>query len=434
MRVLTISYYFPPVSHIATLRAVAFADYFPRQGIELVFATRHWTEDDNSWEDYFEDNSSAAQFGTFKGCEVVRLPFEKAAGYKLSRKLGKYFHRAYLLFHAAVGTPQPELNIYRTFLPHLRDYLSENRVDLILATFQPMGAVKLAWKLGKEFDIPFAVDFRDMWNVDAFGPTGEPGSRRRHFLSRFQEFHLRRWLKDAVLISAVNKDIVDRVRAILSDPPEIVLATNGYEATVFDEQRTDPPSDKFVFSVIGTLYPSQDLSIMLRGLKEFLRDKDPAEVVLRFVGLRAIKEAEEIILRELPGSFIDSTERVPYPEAVRLATASHVLFYAGWPGRKGITPGKIFDYFGARRNILVAPGDEVLGELLAETGAGRLVDGPAEFCAVLEDWFQEWKVQGALSFHGNDEVLERFTRENQTAKLARALNEAISRGADPEHA
>ena len=87
-----------------------------------------------------------------------------------------------------------------------------------------------------------------------------------------------------------------------------------------------------------------------------------------------------------------------------------------------MTPGKIFDYLGARKNIIIAPSDnDVMEKLVKETGAGITADSVGEFVHALEGLYREWKESGTIRYKGKQEAIEYYTRENQTSILAREI-------------
>jgi len=431
IKVLVISYYFPPVNHIAAQRAEAFQKYFPSHGIEPIIATRHWSAGDRSWYDYFAGNRSEFRVEEQQEGTVLRIPFRGSPAYHRARSLGRPVHQAYILANTIFGNPQPEIEIFRDFYPVLRRYLEEEPVDLIVATFQPASVLKLGDALSRDTGIPWVADFRDVWNPAAFGSSDSANNRRQAFLNRYQERHFAKWLRSASLVSAVNQPIIDRISSFVPVKRSVVV-TNGFEEELFDKVR-GREANKFTISIVGTLYAEHDLSVMLDGLNGFLKDKSPDEVELKFVGAGAISETEEILRSSLPAPFLNISGRIPHEDAVRELKSAHVLYYVGWKGYKGMTPGKIFDYLGAKRNVLIAPSDrDTMEKIVTETGAGVTADTVDEFVSVLENWFREWRSTGEVSYGGDDENIAFYTRENQTAILARELRNLIAKGSADE--
>jgi hypothetical protein len=214
--------------------------------------------------------------------------------------------------------------------------------------------------------------------------------------------------------------LADEVKRLAPHAKSLVI-TNGFERELFAQasQNFPPPTNKFNFSVIGTLKPNQDLSVMLDGLKLFLTDKNLADIELNFVGTTEFKDVAELIEKSLPPACTRVSDRIPRESAIEHMCRSHVLFYAGWRGHRGIASGKIYEYLGARRNILIAPNDkDVLEKIIAETGAGKIADSAQELADILNAWFVEWQSTGKLEYGGIAEQIENYTRERQAKILA----------------
>lgn len=427
IRTLIISYYYPPVNHVAAQRALALQRYFPRFGIEPLIATRHWSKNDNSWESYFDSANLPFETEDFDCGKVLRLPFNSSQGYSLSRNLGKPVHQAYIVGKSIFGRTQPEIELFSDFYQPLLDYLRANAVDVVLATFQPAGALRLAQKLANDLEVPFVADFRDVWNPSAFAGRNSPVNNRQKVLNSIQEFYLKRWLRGAALVSAVNQPIVDKLKFLCPEIDRFVEVSNGFDEEKFGLIEAQIRSS-YTISIVGTVYPNTDMTIFFEGMKRFLQDKKESEVLLNFVGAGAVPESVEKLRRNLPFECLRISDRVPHREAIRELKSSHVLFDVGWKGFKGITPGKIFDYLGARKNILIAPSDhDTMEKIVTETGAGRTADTVEEFVEILEGWYREWKETGSIAYHGDEEKIRFYTRENQTAILAREILKIGSR-------
>ena len=69
---------------------------------------------------------------------------------------------------------------------------------------------------------------------------------------------------------------------------------------------------------------------------------------------------------------------------------------------------------------------DVVDELLKETGAGVVVNEVEEIKMVLSKWMKEFRQSGTITSHyePNDTVIRQYTRKQETAKLARLLEEA----------
>lgn len=420
--ILVVSYYFPPCNSVATARSKSFAENFKRHGLSPVVVTRHWRGDEKTWPDYLRRNDEAPRVTEADGYRLVQLPyharlfglFEAAARVPLGSKL-------FTLLMLLGGRFDPEANGFEIFHEYLRGYLKENRVDYILVTVPPLNLVRLGYLLKREFGVPLVVDFRDLWSKEILRtPELRPPADAKESL---YEFHLRRWLKEADLVVSVSAPLVEELRRI-SPGVRTEVVMNGYDAASLGEfaPLRDGANEKFTFSTVGTLYETQDLSVLLEGLRLFLGDKSADEVQLNFVGTAVVEEVEALLRGSLPRECTHVSHRVERREAMAAMFKSDVLFYAGWKGYRGVVSTKLFEYLSSGRNILIAPSDhDIIEEILAKTGAGRTADTPEEFAAILNGWFAEWKRSGRLSYHGRAEEIEFYSRENQVELLAREI-------------
>lgn len=421
-KILVISYYFPPCNIISAQRARSFAENFKQHGLHPVIVTRHWKGDETSTAGYESENLSPPAITEFDDYTLIQLPYAAQLNGPLQRALegnraGKLF--LYSLLYAS-GTINPKCNADAAFGDYLEGYLSKNPVDYILATAFPMNALKLGSRLAQKFNIPFIGDFRDLWDNALLSKSYSPTLPQR-LQNAFYEFYLRKWLTSVKLVTAVSEPLFDEIGRIAPNVKKL-LVTNGFEASLFEKARGqfEPSGDAFVFSVIGTLEPKLDLSVMIDGLKLFLVDKSQGEVRLNFIGVEAFPEVAARLKNDLPSAKI--TGRIDRGEAIRMMTESHVLFHAGWRGYRGMASGKIYEYLGARRNMLIAPDDrDVMHKIVTETRSGKLADTPEEFAAVMNDWFAEWRSTGRVEYYGIELQIENYTREKQAEKLAREI-------------
>src|SRR5690606_25601932 len=140
-------------------------------------------------------------------------------------------------------------------------------VDYVIATCLPLSAVRAGVKISKKLNIPLILDFRDIWENRLLNETFIPSSRYR-LLIKIWEFHLRRWLRQASLITVVTEGMADHIRRLCPEAP-ITVVPNGYDETLFPKA-SESNKEKFIFSCIGSLWPTQDFSCLLQGMHLFL--------------------------------------------------------------------------------------------------------------------------------------------------------------------
>lgn len=345
---------------------------------------------------------------------VIRFPYIDR--FKRIRKIpviGKLF----TLIAAAFGVIGMDRDAVQIAKAYLRNFKGED-VDFVIATSPQISTIRAGYILAKRLGVPLVLDFRDIWDNRLLDPTFRPHFRLR-FLLRIWEMHVRKWIRNTSLVTTVTPGMLEHILRLVPTANAIVIP-NGFEEDDFKEPLSDPLTNlKFTFSVIGTLYPTQDFSCLIDGMNLFLSDKSLDSVDLRFIGTGIDPDVARRLETELPKGCVTVTKRIPRNQAVEMMRRSDVLFYIGWRGLKGWASGKIYEYLAARRNILIAPGDnDVLDELMGRTNAGRVANTPEEFNAILSEWYREWKETGTVSYHGIESEITKFARESQAKELA----------------
>jgi glycosyltransferase involved in cell wall biosynthesis len=418
LNVLVLAYHFSPSNSSAAHRPESWARHGKKFGLNPTIVTRHWSGLENDWLNFSGNSGASVAIEKTPQAEIIRLPYKNVDSSKdtfwrkssISRKL-------YYLYQALSGNFHTQANVMPTFKPFLTELLRHRRFDYIIATAPPYQLVELAYELSRQFDIPFVSDIRDLWNDNKALQVNGKWSIKERFNEKLSRYYVKKWVKRSSLVTAVAAPLGEVVTAGIKTPFAVV--TNGYESTIFEaaEQKL---TREFTVTLTGTIYPEQKFDILLEGFQRFLMERPKAK--LHFIGVSIIPGIEEKIRSILPEEYIVVKARVPKKDAIDLTVSSHVLFYAGWKGYRGFYTGKIFEYLAARKNILIAPGDnDVIDELLVESNAGISADTPDEVAITLNTWYNEWLETGMVSYKGREEIIKKYSREEQTRKLAEEI-------------
>lgn len=119
-------------------------------------------------------------------------------------------------------------------------------------------------------------------------------------------------------------------------------------------------------------------------------------------------------------------------DAIREQVSASVLLFMmrNDPGGFGIYTGKLFEYLGARRPILMlGPKQGVAAELIREANAGTVVDSsnPQEIKEAILKYYREFERTGDVSYSGKEEVIRRYEHPALAEKLAGILDSLVSR-------
>jgi len=423
-KALVITYFFPPANSVASPRVQAFADNFHTHGIHPVIVTRHWTGKENEWVDFLTENNTPVTFSKEKNFSVYRFPYVIASKRKTLAQNSKLFSKLYHFTNPVLGHFNTEVNAYKSLFNFLNEHLKTNHYDFILVSAPPFNSVRLGYELSQKFAIPLVLDLRDIWQTLLGAEDAELSVKQKFFLY-FNKRYAKKWFSAAKLIATVSEPLAEEIMSVYHKKP--VVVTNGYEDSIFKTLLPKTPNGKFNFTIVGTIYPTQDISILIEGLNKFKQMRPDHKLKLNFIGINTIAEVGDKIKAALKDFDLLTTGKIERIKALQYLADAQILFYSGWRGHKGIYSTKIFEYLGARKNILIAPGDDnVIDELLNKTKAGNVANSPEEFYHHLITAYSQWETNGTISYFGIEKEILKYSRENQTEKFAREILHAIS--------
>ena len=260
----------------------------------------------------------------------------------------------------------------------LRDF----RADLIYATVPPLTGLLVARRLAKRFGIPWVAEFRDLW-VDH--PYYDAPAWRRPFELRQQN----RVLGEAAAIVTVSDDWRDLLEKRFHKPTVTIL--NGFDP---DDYPIEPPAggDRRELTILytGTLYPGRrDPTPLFHAMRQ-LGEKRHA-IRVHFYGADP-GEVKEIASKAGVEDLVQAFAPVGYARAVQLQREADILLLLRWndPSERGVVPGKLFEYAGARRPVLSLGFNEgAVPDIIRANGLGLVSEDTTEIAAALQRWLDE---------------------------------------------
>ncbi len=358
LKVLLVTYSFPPAGGVGVLRAASLARYFPAEGIRLdVLTTRNASAVGSDPALLKEIPSEVKIHRTI----TFDLPFgfkkrikSLISGTKAANgKAAHAAHREPSFFKRVLGDlllPDPQV----TWLPVLkraaRRIIRDRAIDLVLITVPPFSCLLLVEDLRKRFpELPIIIDFRDEWLATAFDLFLFSQSRRARRVAERIEAGA---VGNATAVVAVTEGQRQQIRARYPRQAEdkFLLIPNGFEPGTL--QRNVSPQrccDRIVASYIGTVYTLTNPSELVEALQGL-----PPEVKSRFV-LRFIGHIEEPSFRRALlqlGNMVELKGFMPQREALALMNETDYLLLINHdPHNVG---GKFYDYIGSGKPILAA--------------------------------------------------------------------------------
>jgi len=387
VKVLLISYYYPPMGGAGVQRALKLSKYLGDFGVEPVVLAGHDPG-------YTRDESLLAEVPA--GVRVLRIEHRSLMQRLLARRAATVAPRSAAAPAAASRSPwlrDTLLGAYaatrfpddqagwakRAFEPALA-LLRDERIELIFSTAPPMSAHALAARLARRSGLPWVADYRDLW-------TDNPGYLAPGWRRAIDQRTEAAWLKRAAGVVTVTPSWQRQFAQRLGAACPVVCIPNGYDEADFERLPTERRSDgAFRLVHTGSFYGPRDPGTLLDGVAAYLRSAAPSArpLVLRLVGQMGSRFAERLARfdAEHPG-VVEHRPYVPHHEAIaEMQSADALLLVVGaGQGSKhgavvaGTLPGKLFEYLRAGRPILLL-GDEQgdAAQIVRHHAAGWIAD------------------------------------------------------------
>jgi glycosyltransferase involved in cell wall biosynthesis len=351
VKVLLVTFYFPPAGGAGVPRFLKLAEHLPELGIE----THVLAPDDPKW--LHRDDSlqlpAAATVHRVKnvGPRARRPAEELAAAHGLAR-LGV---RAQLLLRGLL-VPDASVVWAATAAPAAVRLVRREKIDVVVTT-SPPGSVHLVGAAVRRLT-------RARWVADLRDSIASHPQRRRQI--RGEGLLARHVARHADAVVGASDAITSEMESF-GPPGRLQLIANGCDYEEFDglEYR---PGDRLRVTHAGSFFGRRDPRPFLEALA-----KADGDVVARFVGgfPSAYREyAQRLGLAER----IEVVSHRSRAEVLALQRDSDALLLLIPENERGVLSAKVFEYLAAERPILaVVPPDGEAAALIRGTGAGTVV-------------------------------------------------------------
>lgn len=430
VKVLFISFHFPPMNVISAFRAEGFADFLPGRELALTVVTLQW-EYDQHLNAVWHAPGTPVRSDRHGAATVIRIPRIRT---RLQRSADRLQHvpvltSAFTLCcHLAGFFNISLLYAHGAFKRNIRALLQRESFDVVLASAPPDEDIRLGAWASERAGIPLVADYRDHFDLRNLAPGTNPSWKERLLLALKHRYH-QRWARRCSLVVSVSKPLVDAVGDAIGVTRRLEVR-NGYLPAKITAEEQAIRADRFRITYAGRIYPWQDTGPFTQAYRRFtqlLTNDEAALVDLRFYGCKDQGRIARLQqdLQGLP--FEVQAKRIPETTMYRHLAESSVLLVFDIGIHGGYT-GKLMDYLGCRRNVLLIPSDQgVMADLVHTARIGLATRDTEQAAQQLLAWYREWQTRGRPDFRGDEAVIAQGSRQAQTAKLAEAVQQVAAK-------
>ena len=361
MKVLLVSFYFPPAGGGGVQRPLKLAQYLPALGVE----THVLAPDDPKWVHRDPELRVPTQAWIHRARYLgpqARKPAEElraAAGLERAVLQARITARRLLL-------PDASVTWNLTAIPAAIGIARREGIDAVITTSPPPSVHFVGAAVQRATGARWIADLRDPIVANQHRRDDTTAARARQAANE-QVAKLVARRADAV--TCVSESIAAEVRGLDARGGVRVIA-NGCDFDDFVGLEY-VPGERFRITHTGSFFGKRDPRPFLQAF----HDAD-LDAVARFVGDFRATDREWADSLGL-GDRLELVDYLPRGESLRYQRDSEALLLlvpdAGGRG-KGVLSGKVFEYLAAGRPILaVVPPDGAAAELIRETGSGVVV-------------------------------------------------------------
>lgn len=416
---LLLAYHYPPLGGVAVMRVLRFSRYLGEHGWRPIVVC----VDGGA---HHEPRDPALLDEVPPEVQVERVPCFEPDNYSDSWDIPrqKVIRNLFKLFDKALF-PDDRAFWVSPLVRRARVLAQEHRADLIWATAQPWSTLVAGMKLKKATGLPLVLDFRDDWT------TSNADFRKTRRLPQEQELE-QEVLASADAVVSVTPHIVEQLRE--RRPPAIPSSRffyipNGFDPAHFPPRSEPPTAEPFTIVHAGGLYEKRPITPLLDLLSRwFEQHPERAEQVKVVLVGRATPEVQAEIEASPHAPRIDCRGFVSHTRVRELMMAAtlNLLMIEQVKTAAWLFTGKVFEYIGARRPILMlGPDPSPLAELLRETGLGHVYDYQAWDDAVTSLEQVAARPEVTLT-PGQEQAVARYNAREQAGQLAEIFSEVNS--------
>jgi len=301
--------------------------------------------------------------------------------------------------------------------------IRQQKIRVILTTSPPQSAHigGLILKMLKK--VKWVADFRDDWT----NGESQPCPTLFHFV-------INRFLEKIVLKKADKViGMCDQLTNVLArkhgySMKKFQTIMNGYDRDDFLHVLNVPLNEKFTITHCGSISKVSNPGPFIAAMRLFFDEYNQAkkQVQIQFIGTDIFGRLEHLLNQYQLAGMIEPIQYLPHHDALKKTMASHLLLITIFKKTdEEIITGKVFEYLGSGKPILLISKPGYVANLIQQLKRGKVVDfeniqGIKDAVSELFNQYQKGRLRMFKPLS-----VPQFDRENLTAQLAAIFDELV---------
>lgn len=427
MRILIVSYWFPPYNAIGAVRVGKTAKYLAALGHDVRVLTAIGQEavpalkveldvDRIIYTKWFDRMH-------FKLIEKHRGIVQQSAFTKQSAPPhGRFYNRLRLIYTRLMTYPDAYIGWYSFATQQGLKTCNLWKPNLIYASGPPYTSLLVADRLAHMTGIPWIAELRDLWTENTL---------RESLLWRdiFEKRLEKKVLDSATALVTVSEPLTQTLKGRYRQPVKCIM--NGFDGDDYPlDARDFGSTDQLTISYFGDLYDGRrDPASLFSGIAKM--QDDERNIVVSFYGKR-VSEVGILADKYGIGRNVSVNRELSYTESLKAQRNSDVLLLLLWdtPQDKGVLTGKLFEYMGAKRPILcIGCDDGTAAQMIIDRKAGFVSSNSLNIKQQLKIWMSEKKCRGSIAPLAENSI-QGLSRMDQASALSDFLLELLPDASD----
>ena len=413
--VLVIAYYFPPMGLSGVQRTLKFVKYFPNfqwmPTVLTVTSTGYFAKDESLLKEIVPLGVKVIRTRSydpnrlFRKQEIVKMPAERTRKF-LSRISDSIF------------VPDNKIGWKRQAIRRASELLKSQKFDAIFVTAPPQTDFLIGKALKEKFRLPLMIDYRDSWLDYPFKFYPTP-------LHRYANFKLEKGVlrtADSIIVTSrrTKELLLRRYKFLTYNDIQIVAQGFDPEDMKLEPGTKLPRIDKMRITYSGVFYEDRTPEYFLEALHLVYKNNAKLRGRIEACFIGAFRDEHTKIISRLGlQNSVNVRGYLDHRECVRYLLASDVLWVM--MGDDKSSPGKIFEYIGAKKKILGCVPQGMIRSVIEEAGGlcvePRDVPRIAEAIVSLYEQYERRQLRGP-----RPEVVDKYNRMTLTGEVAKTLS------------